>query len=137
RINSVFDDAPDAKPFTVRDIRTISNQELQVIFSKAVPAENLSVATFIVNGEQAASQTLDPKTIFLSFVSDLIPGHAYQLEIHDLYDCTGMSLGEGRYSFIYDAEGPMVTRIASLAADELLIYFDEAVLSSAAETASN
>ena len=137
RINSVFDEAPDARPFTVRDIRTISNQELQVIFSKAFLAENLSVATFIVNGEQAASQALDAKTIFLSFVSDLIPGHAYQLEIHDLYDCTGMSLGEGRYSFIYDAEGPMVTRIASLAADELLIYFDEAVLSSAAETASN
>ena len=137
RINSAFDDAPDTRPFTVRDILTISDQELQVIFSKAVPAENLSVATFIANGEQAVPQAVDPKTILLNFSSDFISGHAYQLEIQGLADCTGMSLGESRYSFIYDAEGPKITRIASLGADELLIYFDEAILSSAVEIVSN
>jgi hypothetical protein len=137
RTNSVFDESPGTGPFQVNDILTVSSRELRVNFSKAVPAENLMAANFVLNGEKPAIQILHFRAVVLSFSSDFTPGQSYQLEIQDLNDCSGMKLSENSYSFLYDGEGPKIARVASLATDELLVYFDEPVLSSPAEEASN
>lgn len=137
RSNSVFNESPDNRPFLVSDVQTVSDKELRLSFSKPIPAENFVDAVFVLNGEKSAIQVVDLKTIILSFSSGLTSGQSYSLHMEDVNDCWGMALLENSYSFIYDDEGPKIIRIASLAPDELLVLFDEAVLSSTAEEASN
>src|SRR5690606_31416382 len=55
----------------------------------------------------------------------------YELEIKNLYDCSGMPIQEQPHVFLYDSEGPVISRIASVARDELIVIFNEALNPSA------
>lgn len=137
RSNSVFNHSPDSRPFMVNEIRTISPREMRLSFTKAVPVESFLDAVFMLNGEKPDLEILDLKTIILVFASNLTSGQSYQLHIRELNDCSGMPLLENSYPFIYDGEGPKISRIASLSPNELLVFFNEAVHPTTAEQASN
>ena len=137
RTNSVFDESPDSRPFLLTDIFTLASRELRVSFSKTIPNENFLDADFLIDGKPLSAQAMDTKTLTLTLPFDLISGHSYPLEVNGLYDCSGMALFKSSYSFTYDAEGPKISRVASLAADELLVFFNEALQPSSAEESSN
>lgn len=137
RVNSVFDESPDNRPFDVTSILTVTSRQLRVGFSKALSDENLLDADFRIEGKPLSHQVIDAKTLTLTLPFDLISGHRYLLEVNGLSDCTGRALLENGYAFIYDAEGPKISRVSSLAADELLVFFDEAIQPSSAEEVSH
>jgi len=135
--NSVFDDSPDDRPFLISKVNTVTNRELAVTFSKPFLAEANQEAIYHLNGSVLYGSMLSPKALLLTVPFDLVSGMPYELEIKNLYDCSGMPIQEQPHVFLYDSEGPVISRIASVARDELIVIFNEALNPSATTITTN
>lgn len=135
KINSVFDNAPDERPFLIHKIEAVSDKELTMSFSKPIDQASVGEASFTIDGEKLSVNTFFLKSISLTVPFALASGTSYKIEIINLLACSGTPIQAIPYSFLYDVEGPVISRIASLAPDELLVYFDKAVDGSTAQEA--
>src|SRR5690606_13651250 len=94
-------------------------------------------AAFLCDDDALSAVWIDASHVLLTFPAELTHGAIYNLDIYDLYDCAGSLLAQRYYDFLYDIEEPKVTRIASLAPDELLITLDEAAIGPTEVSPSN
>lgn len=137
RINSVFNANPVIPPLEIIGIQSRGLQSIQISFSKAIPEQNRADAAFLCDDDVLSAVWIDASHVLLTFPAELTHGAIYNLDIYDLYDCAGSLLAQRSYDFLYDIEGPKVTRIASLAPDELLIMLDETAIGPTAVSPSN
>lgn len=136
-VNSVFEDSPDGRPFIVAKVHAVSSREIAVTFSKPFLAQAHQEAIYQLNGSMLYGSMQAPKALFLTVPFDLVSGKQYELEIKNLFDCSGMPIQEQPHAFLYDSEGPVISRIASVARDELIVIFNEALKPSATSIVAN
>src|SRR5690606_7735525 len=86
-INSVFDTAPDSRPFMVMQVQAVSRREIAVFFSKSLNAESLQDAGFFVNGNMLTVKEINPSGLLLTLPGEMVHGQSYALQISNLSDC--------------------------------------------------
>ncbi len=128
--NSVHSLAPDVRPFEIIRLVPISDNRLEIAFSKLLPEKGLLPEDISLHGELTSLDSASRNTIWLQLTNPLVSGNSYVLNLGSLTDCSGMEPVSKDHVFTYDTDPPKLLRVGGQAPNEVRLYYDEALLAS-------
>jgi hypothetical protein len=124
-INSVYTDELDDRPFDVLSVLPLSEQRLELTFSKPLPMALNVDQIGELNGNPLLLDSLVKDQLWARINTPMVEGNTYRLELFDFSDCNGQMLSSSFTAFVYDTQAPTIQFISGLDEHGFLVHFNK------------
>ncbi|WP_158858727.1 lamin tail domain-containing protein [Lunatibacter salilacus] len=135
--NSLYSLEPDDRPFDIIRLIPISDNKLEISFSKLLPETVLILDDMTIDGHVTHIDSASQNTIWLNLANQLISGKRHVLSLGSFTDCYGQNPKSSEYIFVYDTDPPKLLHVGGLAPNEVRLYYDEALRPNSVDKSSS